>query len=219
MPKIVDHDERRERISAAAAQAIDEQGLDRVRLVDVARRAGCTTGAVGHYFPDKDAVMAGALEHVFRNLAAMTPPRGSLTDSGDAVERCLDVLIEILPIDERRRSDWRVWIAFCGRAVSTPILAEIHRQAYAEIQESLAGTLCDLGLALPGPDADVLATAVFASFDGLGLRATLEPDSWPSERLRSMLAYQLVPLLRTPRNVDLSQIQPSQPAQAQERSA
>jgi len=41
---------------------------------------------------------------------------------------------------------------------------------------------------------------VFAAFDGLGLRATLEPAEWPSEHLRSVLAYQLTPLLRAPRS-------------------
>ena len=66
MPKLVDHDARRAEIAAAAADAIDEQGLDRVRLVDVARRASCTTGAVSHYFPGKDAVLEAALDWAMR---------------------------------------------------------------------------------------------------------------------------------------------------------
>lgn len=202
MPKIVDHDQRRAKISAAAARAIDEQGLDRVRLVDVARRAECTTGAVSHYFPDKDAVLAAALEHVLGNLSHHSPQQAYFHWDGDPVEGFIDRIFEILPIDEERRRDWRVWIAFCGRAVSTPALAAIHRDAYAEIQEDIAGALGGLGLAEPGADAQALAAAVFAAFDGLGLRATLEPDEWPSERLRSMLALQLTPLLRTPRDAN-----------------
>jgi TetR/AcrR family transcriptional repressor of bet genes len=199
MPKIVDHDERRAVIAAAAAQAIDEQGLDRVRLVDVARRASCTTGAVGHYFPDKDAVLAAALEHVLGNLSSHTRVADAWLAASDPVDLFLEGLAEILPLDEPRQRDWRVWIAFCGRAVTRPALAALHREAYAKIQQSLATELCELGLASPGADSEQLAVAVFAAFDGLGLRAVLEPAEWSEERLRSVLAFQLSPLLRAPR--------------------
>ena len=215
MPKIVDHDERRAQIAAAAAGAIDEQGLDRVRLVDVARRASCTTGAVSHYFPDKDAVLAAALEHVLGDLMSYAPRAEPWPEAADPVDTVLEVLTEILPLDEPRRRDWRVWIAFCGRAVRTPALAALHRDSYAEIQQALAGVLGDVGLATPGPDAQQLAVALVGALDGLGLRATLEPAEWPVERLRSMLAFQLAPLLRTQRAVDVFETEP----QAQEKSA
>ena len=199
MPKLIDHAERRAEIAAAAARAIDEQGLDRVRLVDVARRASCTTGAVSHYFPDKDAVLVAALEHVLANLTSRAPDAERWPEAGDPVDRAVDVLAEILPLDAARRRDWRVWIAFCGRAVRAPALARLHRDAYAEIQQVLASGLVDLGLAAPGRDAEQLAVVVVAALDGLGLRATLEPDEWPGERQRSLLALQLRPLLRAQR--------------------
>jgi TetR/AcrR family transcriptional repressor of bet genes len=202
MPKLVDHDERRSEIAAAAAGAIDELGLDRVRLVDVAKRASCTTGAVRHYFPDKEAVLGAALEHVLGNLTTYAPDSQAWPEAASPVESFLAVLSEILPLDEVRRSDWRVWIAFCGRAVSTPTLAALHRDAYAEIQQVLAIALVNVGVATTIPDAEQLAVSVIASLDGLGLRATLEPEEWSSERLRSMLFYQLAPLLRAERTVD-----------------
>jgi hypothetical protein len=144
MPKLVDHDERRAKVSAPAVRAIHEQGFDRVRLVDVAKRTECTTGAVRH-----------------------------------------------------------------------PALALLRRDAYAKVQRKSADGLQDLGLAEPGTDAQQLATAVFSSFDGLGLRATLEPDEWSSERLHCMPTYQLAPLLRYASNGET--FIPN--AQAQEKTA
>ena len=113
MPKIVDHDQRRTEIAAAAARAIDEQGLDKVRLVDVARRASCTTGAVSHYFQDKDAVLGAALEHVLGGLVSHSPNREAWPDSGDPVADFLTGLTQILPLDESRRRCWRVTAASC----------------------------------------------------------------------------------------------------------
>jgi hypothetical protein len=146
MPRIVDHDERHSKISATAVRAIDGQGLDRVRLVDAAKRAEWMTGAVSH--------PALALFH-------------------------------------------------------------LHRDAYTKVQQKLSDGLQDLGLAEPGTDAQQLATAVFSSFDGLGLRATLEPDEWSSERLHCMPTYQLAPLLRYASNGET--FIPN--AQAQEKTA
>ena len=102
MPKIVDHQERRAEISAAAARAIDEQGLDRVRLVDVARRAACTTGAVSHYFPHKEAVLAAALEHVLGELTRLRAhdPSRWPEASGSGRKLFSKGLAEILPLDE-----------------------------------------------------------------------------------------------------------------------
>ena len=205
MPKLVNHDERRADISAAAAQAIDEYGLDRVRLVDVARLAHCTTGAVSHYFRDKDAVLAAALEYVLQDLTRYRAASIPEVINGDPVDAFILNILEVLPIDTPRRRDWRVWIAFCGRAVSSPALAAIHREAYADVQQVLSSWFIEFDLAAPGPDAQLLASAAFASFDGLGLRATLEPNEWPVDRLQATLACQLGPLLRTPREIDSTQ--------------
>ncbi len=200
MPKIVDHTARREAIAAAAAEAIDEQGLDKVRLVDVARRASCTTGAVSHYFPDKEAVLGAALDSVLRNLTDRAPAIDALPTEGSPVERCLALLCEILPVDEARRRDWRVWLAFCGRAVSTEPLANLHRDAYQSIQNALAAALIEVEVTHSDADAQRLSIAIVATLDGLGLRACLEPEQWPAGRLRSMLTFQLEPLLRSERS-------------------
>ncbi|MBD3668977.1 MAG: TetR family transcriptional regulator, partial [Kangiella sp.] len=58
MPKKVDHKERRRAFTEAAIEVIAERGLDALRLVDVARAAGVTTGSLTHYFNDKDQSVA-----------------------------------------------------------------------------------------------------------------------------------------------------------------
>lgn len=221
MPKLVDHDARRSEIAAAAARAIDEHGLDKVRLVDVARLASCTTGAVSHYFPDKDAVLGAALDHVLGNLTDRTPETIALPAGATGIDACIALLGEILPVDEARRRDWRVWIAFCGRAVRSAKLADLHRDAYLVIQRDLADLLLEARVARSDDDAQRLAVAIVAMLDGLGLRACLEPAQWPAERLRSMLAFQLEPLLRAERGDVRDEFQPPTEASPsmEERSA
>ena len=53
MPKVVDIDERRAELAAAAAQLIARAGVGAATMRDVAAEAGWTTGALTHYFADK----------------------------------------------------------------------------------------------------------------------------------------------------------------------
>ena len=57
MPRTVDHEQRRAQLTEVTAHEIVRVGLEGVRLRDVARAAGWTTGAVSHYFPDKRTLL------------------------------------------------------------------------------------------------------------------------------------------------------------------
>ncbi|MEL6827275.1 MAG: TetR family transcriptional regulator C-terminal domain-containing protein [Pseudomonadota bacterium] len=182
MPKIVDHEERRRAIASAAVDAIAANGLSGVKLTDIARTAGVTTGSIAHYFADKDAVLAAALEEVCTRLFIQigTPDRPpTANDIADA-----------LPINAEKRKEWIVWLAYWGRAPHAPALAQIHRQYYAEIEtavaENLAGT---------HPDPQLAAAAIISAVDGIGTRVTLEPDLWPADRQRALLNELISPII------------------------
>ncbi len=78
MPKIVDHDERLDSISHAACAVIARVPLDRLTLRDIASAAGCTTGAVTHYFADKGQVLAAASDtRAVRTVSRNNTPKSS----------------------------------------------------------------------------------------------------------------------------------------------
>lgn len=186
MPKIVDHEERRRALASAAVDAIAEGGLEDVRLTDIARRAGVTTGAIAHYFPDKDAILAAALEELCTRLLAKIDFRGGMPGAGD--------FASALPIDEEGRKSWRVWLSYWGRAPFSEKLRLIHQQYYIDIEAALLEELKG-----SADDPRLLAQAIIAAVDGIGTRATLEPESWPPARQRALLKQLLTPLLPAPR--------------------
>jgi TetR/AcrR family transcriptional repressor of bet genes len=187
---MVDHEARRRRIADAAIDAIAESGLDRVRLVDVARAAAATTGTITHYFDGKDAMLAAALERVAERLiAGLERLRG-----GDLV----GAAALALPLGKRGRRDWQVWLSFWGRAISSPELAAVHNRYYARVHALLADAIrrdqAD-GTIERSLDAGGAADAVIAAVDGLGVRASLDPEAWPASRQRALLRALLEPLL------------------------
>lgn len=181
MPKIVDRTERRRAIANAAVDAVGTHGLDGVKLADIAKAAGVTTGAIAHYFSDKEAVLAAALEEVCARLFA----------HNIAVERAdyIDQLAECLPVSDQNRMEWRVWLAYWGRAPFSDDLSEIHRQYYLEIEAALAAKLAGVVA-----DPQFVASGIIAVIDGIGTRATLEPDAWPEARQRRLLKTLITPL-------------------------
>jgi TetR/AcrR family transcriptional repressor of bet genes len=179
MPKLVDVDAQRRAIAGAAIDVINDVGLDAARLRDVARAANVTTGAVTHYFDSKEAVLEAALEEVVRRiLARQDRAKGPIDAKAFIRQAC-----SYLPLDDESRREWRVWFAFWGRAIADERLRALHRRYYEEIVSRVPTR------------SRRRADAIIAAIDGVGMRATLEPEQWPPRRQRETLAILLEPLL------------------------
>jgi len=197
MPKRVDIAMQRRLITDAAIAVINNTGLEGTRLRDVARAGNVTTGAVTHYFDGKDAVLEAALgEIVRRTLERIDTPIGIKTP-GD-VAAFIDRVCCYLPIDQESRGEWRVWLAFWGRAIADERLRSVHKDYYRAFVDRLVQHL--QSLRKPARKASTqkargCADALIAAIDGVGTRATLEPDDWPPKRQRETLTLMLTPML------------------------
>jgi TetR/AcrR family transcriptional repressor of bet genes len=195
MPKLVDHVLQRRSIAEAAIRVIDRVGLDAARLRDVALEGQVTTGAVTHYFGSKDVVLEAAMAEVVRRIldsqsdqALAQPPVAGL----------IEAVAAFLPLDEDRLRDWRVWFAFWGRAAVDARFRALRRSYYADITASLTRSLTrlrDAGQLGSRTPPAVLADAVIAAVDGIGVRATHEPGHWPADRQVATLRLLLEPIL------------------------
>lgn len=197
MPKRVDLATQRQTITNAAISVITETGLDGARLRDVARAANVTTGAITHYFDSKDAVLEAALEEIVRRTLErmdVAPEPKTPVDVATFIRR----VCAYLPVDEHSRREWRVWLAFWGRAIADERLRAVHRGHYSRIVERLIEPLLSLRVSAPKlsrREVRRYADALIAAIDGVGTRATLEPELWPPQRQRETLTELLLPLL------------------------
>lgn len=192
MPKLVNHDERRVAIASAAARTIAEVGIDSTTMGDVARAAGCTVGALPHYFANKDEILIAALQHVHETVRVRAAQR-ALSSRLDPVE----VWLAVLPINAEQRREWRVWLAFGGRAAYDEVLAAEFRARYAQGHQDTQLVLRAVQStgALPRQlDLEAASESVTTMIDGLGLRATLESRTWPLARQREHVARHLTML-------------------------
>ena len=191
MPKIVDHDARREAIAECAVRAVAQYGLDRVKLEHVAGFAGCTTGSLMHFYPSKRAILEAALQHVATRLAQRYAAARDATD-------LVDSLAGVLPLDETRQREWRVWVSYFGIAGFQTRLREAHHDFYDENRGWVRDILEDAvarGEIRPGLPLTDVADQIVALTDGIGVRATMDPDAWGASQQRALMAS-FVELLR-----------------------
>jgi AcrR family transcriptional regulator len=170
VPKIVDHEARRRDFIAAAYATIMEEGLARTTVRAVARKAGYTTGALVHYFKDKDELIREALDYFGNEVRGrMRSAQGAQT--GRAALR--ETLVESLPTDARAASSWRVWLALWYHSESSADMRDEERRRYREWIGRLARMIEEsklLGELPTSVDAREEARMLVALVDGLGVQ-------------------------------------------------
>lgn len=184
MPKIVDHEERRSSIAAAAADVVAGAGADAVTMKSIADRAGVTTGALTHYFADKDQVMVAAMLHA--NAAMHERLHEALALGRSPV----DALLAALPNDDAGRRDWLTWRAFGDVATRSESMRLHHRESMDAWRIAAAKAISErVGRS---PDEVWLdAELVVAVVDAIGDAASIDPESWPIDRQRALLDHAL----------------------------
>src|SRR5262245_17919424 len=118
MPKIVDHEERRRQLAEAVWRVIRREGVEAASIRTVAEESGWSTGALRHYFTTRSELLAFAMRLVTDRVTARVLTLATRADQPrQAAERLLH---EILPLDDERRAEAEVWLAFSARARVDP---------------------------------------------------------------------------------------------------
>lgn len=177
MPKIVDHEERREELAAAVWRLASRDGLDAVTIRRVSAEAGWSTGALHHYFSDKEELLLFAFKTVADRVGRRVAT--ARVESGEPLELARALLAIGLPLDDERRDETRVWFAFLGLALTRPPLARAQRLAYDAWRRIVADALRDAqqrGDIDEEVDVEREAAALVALVDGLAVQASFDPD-------------------------------------------
>ena len=191
MPKIVDHDERREEILSAAVRVIDSVGLDNTTTRAIALESGYSNGVLSHYFRDKDDILQSILVKTHREFMdrVATSMQGK-----DEFGRLWAMLMQNLPLDHERHVETLMEITFWPRALSIPALREFQRDAAANCSPNSAAwsPMCDGpgGLDSDLTDADV-AELLIAVIDGVSVHAELFPKRLPAAYQKRLMRAQL----------------------------
>jgi AcrR family transcriptional regulator len=189
MPKIVDHERRRDEIALVACRVVAEYGFDQATIVRIAREAGYTTGMVAHYFDTKQEIIIAALRLMLRRIEERLTAA-----AGDGDPQLLALLTEALPVDAARFTECAFWTAFWGQVSADRRLKRInawmHREYLRLFERCLARGWREWRDWSPHVRDQVLRSVV-TFINGLTASVVASPRDWPAEAQVGQLALQL----------------------------
>lgn len=183
-----DHDQRRAEIARAACEVILEQGLDNARLTEIGARAGVTTGAVQHYFRNKEELLLFAKNFLFDRMHEKLL---EAAETGERRERLINIALEALPTSQEAIDAYRVLEAFRGRAIgNATLLARQHERDknFLKILGNEIELLRSEGLVAEDVDPALEALGLNALIDGLGVIVAAAPHAFKRRDLADIVA-------------------------------
>ncbi|MGP9680803.1 MULTISPECIES: TetR/AcrR family transcriptional regulator [unclassified Brachybacterium] len=202
MPKIVNPEERRRAIVEAVFVVVARDGLARASLRSIAAEAGLAIGSVRHYCGSQQEIRELAVEALstgfedrFRaHLADLPAVQAGALSRRALAQRALE---ELLPLDERRRSEMAVSLEFTVAARTDPSVgpqvARLRRGMVMVVARILAG-LEQAQALREGVQVEVEIDRLAALLDGLALRG-LDPEELSPQRARDVLVRHLDDIL------------------------
>lgn len=198
MPKIVDHEARREEIAEALWRVVRRDGIRAASVRTVAAEAGWSAGAVRYYFPDQDGLLSFAMDLVTRRV---TQRIEAVEPKGSATTIALRYLEQALPLDAERRAEFDVWLAFIAQAQSESgagglreHVDKVH-EGLRHLCESLLQSLSAAGSLRDGLELRQEAERLHAVIDGLALHAAIQPEHTTPARVRQLVRHHIETLL------------------------
>jgi AcrR family transcriptional regulator len=143
-----------DRLLDAAEAIIDEKGLDKATVAEIARRADSSVGAFYTRFSDKEGLLRCVLERFTEQAVAtaeavLEPARWVDVSTREALESMVLFMLGIL---QARR---RLIVALLVRAAQDPSVSALGQRLHERITEYMHALIAHRGHAVSHPDPDV----------------------------------------------------------------
>lgn len=127
--------DRRDQILESTWQLIAQRGYNHVRVQDVARMCGTSTGTVHYYFPGKVDVLREALRYCVDQ--AFERQGATLRGIDDAHKRLLALIEMQLPVGNQVRDEWSIWLQFWSETALNLELRPTHNDFYTRWMDTV----------------------------------------------------------------------------------
>lgn len=128
MPRLVDHQQRRQQIADGAVKMAAEQGVDAVTLARVAEAAGVSKGMLQYYFCTRQDLIRSACQVINDRTIGCINAFVLSAEHRSPRERLLGILTCLIVPAEARKHDGLALRAFFVAAISDPELNLKYRQ-------------------------------------------------------------------------------------------
>lgn len=180
------HDARRSAILNAVRETCASDGINKVSISAVTKRAGCTRSLFYHYFPDRDAAIQAALDDSIERFIDRLREWNASREHGN-IEGALDSIASLLKAMFNADSDMSR--AMANRSEATFYADFVHR-----IADRTARYICDSTVVEFAQYHEVQIDHVYETFyvliTGLIIYLRVHPDA-PVDLIKEIIASTL----------------------------
>jgi AcrR family transcriptional regulator len=195
MPKIVDHEARRQALAEATWCIIRKEGLEAVSVRKIASEANVSLGLLRHYFNNQSELISFSMNLVSRRVRQRIV---KMNYKGESLKEILMMITELMPMDSERQAEGEVWLAFMGQAIYDPnihlLRSQVHQEMYGFFQHIMVclSKCCFLKQAI---DCEMETKRLHALVDGLVVHYLIHPDMMTIEKMSSIVEDHLGQLI------------------------
>ena len=174
MPRLIDHDERRQVFAEATWRVILRDGVGKVSVRTVAAEAGHSAGSLRHVFASQSELLVFALQLVVDRAEERVD---ALREVTGAVERVHAVAAQLLPLDAQRRAEMEVYLALFTAANADADLRPARDVAHQSVLAGCRWMIEELaagGFLAEDADRELEARRLHALIDGLAAHLIYE---------------------------------------------
>ena len=180
MPKVTEEhlEARRTQILDAAVACFSRNGFHQTTMQHICGEAGLSPGAVYRYFDSKEAMIGETCERGQAEIALAFEGATSQGGTPKVIAGLADIFFGELNSPEMAPAI-RLRVQLWGEALRNPeILAGLHghREVVHKHLQAVVERGQSLGDVNPEVDPDYVARVLLATYDGLVLQKSLEPD-------------------------------------------
>jgi AcrR family transcriptional regulator len=198
VPKIVDHDQRRQEYLDAVWRVVARDGAGAVSVRSVAKEAEVSKTNLTYYFPTRVELLAAAadrlLDEAERKLGAFDLTQVDFDSATQAV------LISI-PTSTARRRQSEIWLLLVAERREDPQIHKILARLNGRVRDALVSgleLLGEAGLVHPGRDVELEAARLHALIDGLSLQTINDQRLMPRATIEAVVRGHLQDLANAP---------------------
>lgn len=187
---------RRAQVLTAATECFRRHGFHSTSIVQISKAAGMSVGHIYHYFENKEAIIAGIVEHELFQLLLFCERIRSGGAGGDLIEAIVDDL-DFLKQDLAEQ-DIPLTLEIVAEAARNPAVAAIIQQADLTAQQRFRELLGDAlrrrGLEIDESEFDGTLEVLSALMEGFPIRMMRNPKLDPDvclPVLRSLVRHAL----------------------------
>jgi DNA-binding transcriptional regulator YbjK len=187
VPKIVDHEERRDFYVDALFRLIERKGFTAISLRALAEEASTPKSTLLYYFDNEAGLLSAAMNRITSDAVRDIDASLAITIDNESI---VAGALRAIPVSAHRRAESEIWIHLLRVASRDPAAARVLHQANLRLDQEISAILevvADAGLLADGVDLATEVQLFHALIDGLSLRTMTDPSSITNEVIEAAI--------------------------------